>query len=555
MIKIKLFNSKTPTESQELDLAPAKMINGECFIGRSHNCDIVLNSPEVSRVHGSICFESEQYYFTDLASLGGSRLNDKMANVNQKYVLKIDDIIRIGEFVLTIKAVVLEARTTTLNVEKPIESVAPLLHPREYMPVALVPLDQMSRWMKGELTVRCVAVVNETHDVQTFRFAADPPVLFTYQPGQFVTLNLEINGKVVKRSYSISSTPSRPHSLEITVKRVPPPSDALDAPAGLVSNWLHDNIRVGSEIKLSGPLGKFTCFANPTQKMLMISAGSGITPMMSMSRWVLDTAADCDIVFLNSARSPRDIIFRQELEWISSRHPKFRLAITTTRSEPGQAWLSFTGRFTPSLLSAIAPDFLQRTVYVCGPNAFMQEVKAMLEGLGFPMQNYYEESFGGVKKLKNQPLSPDSAPPDLSSTAPAPSPSLSLGTMSDTSTASPSSAEPVTSEPNSQTPVPVASAPVDSPASKPCLLAVVFAKSGKEVTCDGQDSILNLAEQEGVNIDSSCRSGVCGTCKQRKLEGEVKYQGDPDALDDSERDEGYILTCIAYPVGRVLIDA
>ena len=599
MIKIKLFDSKKPTESKDLELTSEMIINGGCLIGSSPDCGIALPSPEVSPIHGSIYLLEGQYYFTDRANLGGSQFNDEDVKANQKYLLNIDDIIRIGEFVLIIEAVALAGKTTTRNGQttmggaegspqsqtplearkksikqlqdikyalkknpqgdqkttelvapplptpkaaeisipqgdqKTTELVAPTLPPSEYMPVALVPPDQISRWIKGDLTVHCVGVINETHDVKTFRFAAATPMLFTYKPGQFVTLNLEINGKPVKRSYSISSTPSRPHTLEITVKRVPPPLDAPDVLLGLVSNWLHDNIRVGSKIKLSGPLGKFTCFDNPDQKLLLISAGSGITPMMSMSRWMFDTAADCDIVFFHCARITRDIIFRQELELMSSRQPKFRLAIATTRSEPGQTWWGFTGRLTEHMLHVIAPDFRQRTVYVCGPNAFMQGVKTMLQGLGFPMQNYYEESFGGLKKEK-QGLSPAPTPPAPSPIAAAPP------------------AKPV-AQVTPATPKPVVSISAPPPASTSSW--VVFAKSGKEVACDGQDSILDLAELEDVEIDSNCRTGVCGTCKRRKLEGEVNYEGDPDALDDSEQEEGYILTCIARPVGRVVIDA
>jgi ferredoxin-nitrite reductase len=84
---------------------------------------------------------------------------------------------------------------------------------------------------------------------------------------------------------------------------------------------------------------------------------------------------------------------------------------------------------------------------------------------------------------------------------------------------------------------------------------ICFASTGKEITCTEADLILEAAEQSGVAIENSCRSGTCGTCKHKLLEGNVKYEGDPDALDDQERAEGYILTCIAHPSGRVVIDA
>jgi pSer/pThr/pTyr-binding forkhead associated (FHA) protein len=231
MLKIKLLNSKIPTERQELDISPEVMINGECFIGRSRNCGVVLPSVEVSRVHSSIRYEEGEYYFCDMASLTGSRINDQAAGLNQRYLLKKDDIIRIGEFILTVEATgsatdkaevapVLEAQSQTPTLPQatytiPIPQVSqqpsqPTRSPSEYMPIALVPPEQISRWTKGDLMVRCIAIIDETDDVKTFRFAADPPILFTYQPGQFMTLNLEINGKPVKRSYSISSTPSRP---------------------------------------------------------------------------------------------------------------------------------------------------------------------------------------------------------------------------------------------------------------------------------------------------------------------------------------------------------
>jgi len=106
----------------------------------------------------------------------------------------------------------------------------------------------------------------------------------------------------------------------------------------------------------------------------------------------------------------------------------------------------------------------------------------------------------------------------------------------------------------SETYDPVPEAPAKPPeVSQPAV--IYFAKSSKEINCDGQQFILDIAEQQGVNIPSSCRSGTCGTCKQKLLEGEVKYEGEPDALEDIDREQGFILTCISHPVGRVAIDA
>lgn len=501
MMKIRLNDPQKPNQPQEVEFKLETMLNQACLIGRSANCDLILDSTEVSRMHGRISYKNGHYYFTDLASSCGSRLNGNSAQINQDYRLNKSDIIQIGKFSLIILQLGLEQDITVLesqNNHRGISkngSLTPCVSPAEYMPVAMVKPSQLQRWEKGELTVRCVGIIDETHDVKTFCFVADPPVLFTYKPGQFVTIELEINGSLLSRCYSISSSPARPHTLDITVKRLPPsPNSGANIPQGLVSNWLHENLTVGSKIKLNGPFGQFTCFAYPSPKLLLISAGSGITPMMSMSRWLFDTIANCDIIFFHSARTPDDIIFRQELELISARHPNFHLVITTTHKQPGQSWLGLTGRLNAAMLQIIAPDFRDRTVYVCGPHAFMANVNQMLASLDFPMKNYHEESFGPKEEKSKLP-----------------------------------------SNNSSQN-------------------TVVFSKSGKQVACNGSQPILQLAEQEKVKIPSSCRAGVCGSCKKRKLQGEVKLDGAPQGWENNVPDD-YILTCISYPIGRVVIEA
>jgi ferredoxin-NADP reductase len=146
-------------------------------------------------------------------------------------------------------------------------------------------------------------------------------MLFSYHPGQFVTFLLNIDDREVQRSYSMSSSPSRPHVLELTIKRVP---------GGLVSNWFCDQVKLGQSLAVRGPSGKFSCFTYPSTKMLFIGAGSGVTPLMSMGRWIVDTTSAVDVKLLFSFKSPTDIVFRKELELMSARHSRFQVAVTVT---------------------------------------------------------------------------------------------------------------------------------------------------------------------------------------------------------------------------------
>ena len=553
MPEIIIIDTRKPQETKTIHLAPEDQLNQESLIGRDARCCVVLNDSLASRTHGKIAFRNGSYYYCDLGSRNGSKINNEDAQLNQEYLLKPSDTISLGNHLLWIKAI---AGETTV--------VAPqLLTPEQYMPLAAIDTASLETWTTGTKQVRCVQIINETADVKTFTFVAEPPVKFDYQPGQFLTLNLDIDGKSVKRSYSISSTPSRPHTIEITVKRVPAPSDEPNAPPGLVSNWLHDNMTVGKQIEVNAPVGKFTNFANPSTKLFLISAGSGITPMMSMSRWICDTVSNVDIVFLHSARSPEDIIFRQELEMMTSRYPNFKLAITVTRPVPGQPWYGYRGRINETILPAIASDYKERTVYVCGSNPFMESTKELLQKISFPMENYYEESFGGTKKKKKvasatpatnqtsivQPSTPTltSAPILVPTPTPEPTPAPAIPATSIINGFAPAPAP---------APVPVssptlkrASPPTSTPASSSPV--VVLSKSGQEIACDGEEAILDVAEAEGADLPFGCRMGACGACKVKKLEGKVAY--DDDDCDPCE--EGFIYTCVARPVGRVVIEA
>ena len=240
----------------------------------------------------------------------------------------------------------------------------------------------------------CRLVRDETHDVKTFVFSAREPRLFRYKPGQFLTLDLPIGGQVINRCYTISSAPTRGHLISITVKRVP---------GGIVSNWLHDTVKPGYELRAVGPLGDFTAFDHQAPKYLFLSGGSGITPLMSMARTYHDLAQDRDITFVHSARSPADIIFRTELDLMARNLPRFSVAHVCETTDGERNWSGFRGRLNLPMLKLIAPDLMERTIFTCGPEPYMAAVRAMLREAGFDMARYHEESFNFETLAESQP--------------------------------------------------------------------------------------------------------------------------------------------------------
>lgn len=535
-----------PNETETVVITPEKMLNNECLVGRDRRCCIVLPDTMVSGAHGKFFYQEGNYYYADFYNTNGSYINNEAVKQNNNYQLKPTDVIQIGPYTLLIQSLGNNVVTESMS----------LISPNQYMPLAFLDPADLKRWNESDITVRCVQVINETDDVKTFRFVAEPPVLFTYKPGQFVTLDLSINGNQVMPC-SISSTPSRPHTLEITVKRILSlDTNSNNLSPGLAYNWLYDNIIIGSEVKLSAPMGEFTCFANPAKKLLLISAGCGITPMISMLRWICDTGSNIDVVLVHSTRSPRDIIFHQELKMMSARHPNFKLVITTTRPEPGQSWLGYTGRINKSMLTNIAPDYDERNIFVCGPISFMSAVQVMCEELQFPMHNYYSEDFcSSHSKLENSPQPQESEPlarfnvaPRTTSKLKIPSGNLEVVMNSaDFMAKIPAVTDNFTTN-NSQTDN---NSNNNSNSSNCSKNIVVFSKSGKEVTCDAEESILESGLASGIELAWGCKAGKCGACEQRLLKGEVNYEQEPKYQCAPD----HALLCVAHPVGQVVIDA
>ncbi|WP_172331492.1 hybrid-cluster NAD(P)-dependent oxidoreductase [Mangrovicoccus sp. HB161399] len=340
-------------------------------------------------------------------------------------------------------------------------------------------------------TLVCRQVRQETHDVKTFVFSGREPRAFRFYPGQFMTFELPVEG-MVQRCYTISGSAARPYRVEITVKRVP---------GGPGSNWLHDHMAPGREIAVSGPAGEFTTDATAEQKLLFLSAGSGITPMMSMTRTACDLGAPFDLTFLHAARSPADMIYRQELSLLAQRNHGLKLALVSGTAPASDAWAGFTGRLSLPMLQLIAPDFLDRRIFCCGPAPFMEGVRAMLAEAGHDTAEYYEESFDfGAETAGNFGGEPEAAP-----------------------------------EVSGQT------------------FRVSFAKSGKVVECSPGMTVLSAAREAGLRPLSSCQRGICGTCKTKLVSGNVEMNHG-GGIRQREIDQGRILACCSHPLTDIEID-
>ncbi|WP_297483810.1 hybrid-cluster NAD(P)-dependent oxidoreductase [uncultured Photobacterium sp.] len=233
-----------------------------------------------------------------------------------------------------------------------------------------------------KLLLTCVEREDIAADFTTFWFESHQQLpLPPYLPGQHLPLQLEINGEFITRYYTLSSSPSRPGRYAISVKRIDD---------GRISNWLHQHFQVGDVLAADKPGGNFHLGIH-TDKLLLLSAGSGITPMLSMLRYLSDNDNIRDVVFYHQCSTEADIPSLQELHQLEKMHPSLDLRIVL--SQPRRDWQGESGRLSLSHLAMIS-DLDQRQVFVCGPNAFMDTAKKLLLKMGVSPARYHQEAFG-----------------------------------------------------------------------------------------------------------------------------------------------------------------
>jgi ferredoxin-NADP reductase/DMSO/TMAO reductase YedYZ heme-binding membrane subunit len=366
---------------------------------------------------------------------------------------------------------------------------------RKSKPQATIKPSVARKFWNGDLIVDNIH--RETHDVKTFRLThPEGEIPFIHRPGQYLTLTLDIHGQTVKRSYTIASSPSQRGHVELTIKR---------NPAGLVSRYLHDELKVGDKIRIGAPAGKFLFDALQSQAVMLIAGGVGITPLMSILRYLTDRSWRGQIYFINAVRTQDDKIYGRELSNLANRFENVHVLTYYSQSEPpaskaapSERWQEKTGYINADDLRTFVPGLSGLPIFLCGPDPMMQGVRMTLVSLGVPEEQIATEEF---------------VSPQGNSTAT----DLTLGHASDGAGA-------------------VAQA-----------ATVTFGVSRQSIDVDAPTTVLEAAEQAGVNLPWECRAGICGQCKVRCTSGRVRMES-RHALTKGEEADGFILACQSHPV-------
>jgi 3-ketosteroid 9alpha-monooxygenase subunit B len=325
--------------------------------------------------------------------------------------------------------------------------------------------------------LRVARVVSETADAVSLVLDIPPEVAgeFAYVPGQFLTVRVPhgTDGSVA-RCYSLSSAPGIDRNLKITVKRVPD---------GHASNWICDHVTPGAELEVLPPAGLFTPPALDGD-LLLLAAGSGITPIMSILKSALATG-DGHIGLVYANRDERSVIFAAELCELEARHPA-RLQV--------RHWLDVTqGPPTAGELSPILRPYTGRDVFICGPEPYLAVARQTLGELGVASRRIHVERFQSL--LDNPFDAPGEAadPGELVATA-----------------------------------------------------EVHLDGQAHHLAWPARTRLLDLMIEAGLNPPFSCRQGICGACACRILSGEVELVHN-EVLEDEDFAEGYTLACQALP--------
>jgi ring-1,2-phenylacetyl-CoA epoxidase subunit PaaE len=353
-------------------------------------------------------------------------------------------------------------------------------------------------------TLNVSKVNKETSDTISITFDVPDNIReeFSYKHGQYITIKLPVEGSDNRRAYSISASPVTDRHLTITVKKVDD---------GIVSRYINDNIKAGDKIEVMPPLGNFTIDLSPlnTNNYVLIGAGSGITPLMSILKTILSVEFSSRVYLIYQNRNEESIIFKGQLDELQTKYDS-RLIVSHILSRPSESWIGEKGRvdsqFIEKFISAnLGNNVFKAHYFICGPDGLMLSSDNALRNLKVASYQIHKEIFTiPVKSIEEE----DS----------------NIVLKADSN-------EIITRK-----------------------VKIILYSEEHEFLVEPDETVLTAAQREGEDPPFSCQIGACSTCRAKLVSGKV-FMDERDSLTDEEIEEGYVLTCQAHPLtDDVVID-
>ncbi|WP_292070129.1 iron-sulfur cluster-binding domain-containing protein [Mesorhizobium sp.] len=363
----------------------------------------------------------------------------------------------------------------------------------------------------------------ETANVTTYVFEAirQDGQIFRHHPGQSLSLSLPSGSNLFQRSFTIASGGTGGNRIELTIKT------GGQAQATL---WMHKCLRIGDTLAARGPFGRFSPVHAPKAPLLLVGAGSGMTPIMSMLRWLRVRADTLDIALVQLARSRADELFADEIGAMAE--AMLNLSVHLCLSRPDEKWTGLSGRISRPMLRGIVPDMARRVAFCCGPEPVMKATRAIYLAEGGVEEAFITETFGGAEHnaaSRGRPM----AVPAVRPMERLPQVSLSVPTPVDKGAWCLAPHMHERSEPISG-PVPFGE-------------DFIVGLKGKNFRAKPGQSIVAAAAACGLRIPTGCGEGSCGTCRVRLMSGQVAMR-DQGGISRRDKEAGYILACCSYPL-------
>lgn len=332
------------------------------------------------------------------------------------------------------------------------------------------------------ISLKLREIIRETDDAKTFVFETTDGSKFNYQAGQFLTFLIDMHGHEVRRSYSMSSAPGVDAFPAITVKRVP---------NGEISRLWIDHVRTGDVFQVLAPSGRFVLEKeeNIARDIVLIGAGSGITPLFSLLKQTLSQETQSHVTLIYASRNVRNTLFWHRIaEWQA--HFPERLNVVHIHSQPTDDWNGIRGRINNTRLEQLVAKSIRfrrqdARFFICGPFDLMRSTEITLHFMGFSGMQIRKENFV------------------------------------------------------------IASPPPPPPVSNPHRIILHFQGSAYGLLVPAHSTVLDAALAEGIQLPYSCKGGRCSSCAAVCTSGQV-HMSVNEVLTDRDLAEGWILTCSSY---------